>query len=418
MGVSEIYGVNSSDSGDDEPREAAENSASDVACDPNEGIEAHPVPESASSEPQQISAISSASPPTQSAVEEIERLMASGAHPVDAAAPFLTGTTHAFDAAPSVEDADPTDEVPERQGWLRRFLGGSGRDDQPATEPAPDSAPDDGEHSDGDEARERTPGRSFQLPVRPAHAVVGSVFAVAVLAAALLLGRSASTDPTVPAAPMAASPAPAANPQLDRSQPIAVQKGSVDALCSPGSTDPFEAFSHEDGAAWKCLAPYNGVGQVLTVTLPDGPYVITEVRMMPGYDAADKDGSDLWVKHRVVSRATWRFDDGMRVSQEFDGSRRQQTVPVPEAVTNTVTLTIQKTDAPAHGTPPISASASAPPIPGSGSIPEWLGDSNWLPTAPPGAGGATPDSSSDEPQAFAISSIEIVGYPVRTNSAS
>lgn len=164
MGVSEIYGVNSSDSGDDEPREAAENSDSDVAHDPNDGIEAHPVPESVSSDPQQIGAISSASPPTQSAVEEIERLMASGAHPVDAATPFLTGTTHAFDAASSVEDADPTDEAPERQGWLRRFLGGSGRADQPATDPAPDSAPDDGEHSDDDEVQERTPADRFNSP--------------------------------------------------------------------------------------------------------------------------------------------------------------------------------------------------------------------------------------------------------------
>lgn len=424
MGVSEIYGVNSPDPGGEEPLREPSNSAPDPEFETDNRHQEHESVQPPADRNQQIGPVSSASPPTQSAVEEIERLMAAGAHPVDAATPFLAGTTHAFDDIDSAEpEGQPGAGATGRRGWLSRLLGGAG-DTATSTEGEhhdgnPDTADrEQGGVDDSDEAASNDGPRRF--PVRPVHAAIGGAFAVAVLVAALMLGRTPGTDSVATTAPMAGAPAPAANPanpQLGRAQlPIAVEKGDVAAQCESGSTDAYGAFSHEEGAAWKCLAPYDGVGQVLTITLPDGPYVITEVRMMPGYDAADKDGSDLWAKNRVVSKVTWRFDDGTRVPQEFDGSRRQQVVSVPEAVTNRVTVTIQKTDAPAPAETPISASAPAPPIPGGGNLPKWLDDTNWLPSAP-GVENANGGNRAEEPKAFAISSIEIVGYPVRTNSA-
>ncbi|MEX7474408.1 hypothetical protein AB4Z39_32475 [Mycobacterium adipatum] len=424
MGVSEIYGVDSADPGDEEPQRESTNSASDAEFEPGNSHRTHEGGQPADDVNQQIRSVSSASPPTQSAVEEIERLMAAGAHPVDAATPFLGGTTHAFDAADSAGlGSQPGDGATGGRGWLRRLLGGAGDAAAPTEDEDLDGSPGTAERERGGEgdSDEAAPGAgSRRFPVRPVHAALGAAFAVAVLVAALMLGRTPGTDSAVTTAPMAGAPAPAANPadpQIDRTQlPIAVEKGDVLAQCESGSTDAYGAFSHEEGAAWKCLAPYDGVGQVLAITLPDGPYVITEVRMMPGFDAADKDGSDQWAKHRVVSKVTWRFDDGTRVPQEFDGSRRQQVVSVPEAVTNRVTVTIQKTDAPAPVDTPISASAPAPPIPGGGNVPNWLDDTNWLPSVP-GSESASGGDRAEEPKAFAISSIEIVGYPVRRNSA-
>lgn len=424
MGVSEIYGVNSPDPGEAKPQGEPSNSAEGGEFSPSNHHPSHKTEHPLADGDQQIGPVSSASPPTQSAVEEIERLMAAGAHPVDAATPFLAGTTHAFDDVDSGEPGSQSgDGATGGRGWFRRLLGGPGdtaaHPESEGHDGSPDAAGRDG--AGEDDADEAEPGGGpRRFPVRPVHAAVGAAFAVAVLVAALMLGRTPGTDSVATTAPMAGSPAPAvnpANPQLDRTQlPIAIEKGDVAAQCESGSTDPYGAFSHEEGAAWKCLAPYDGVGQVLTITLPDGPYVITEVRMMPGYDAADKDGSDMWAKHRVVSKVTWRFDDGTRVPQEFDGSRRQQVVPVSEAVTNRVTVTIQKTDAPAPAETPISASAPTPPVPGSGNLPKWLDDTNWLPSAP-GSESADSGNRAEEPKAFAISSIEIVGYPVRRNSA-
>lgn len=424
MGVSEIYGVNSPDPGGEEPQRAPSHSAPDVEFEDGNRHQEHESVQTPADANQQIGSASSASPPTQSAVEEIERLMAAGAHPIDAATPFLAGTTHAFDEVDSAEPGSQLgDGATGERGWLRRLLGGASDSGAPSGGEDLDGSPGptEGERTGEDGSGEAAPGGgSRRFPVRPVHAAIGAVFAVAVLVAALMLGRTPGTDSVATTATIASSPAPAAdpaNPQLDRAQlPIAIEKGDVAAQCESGSTDPYGAFSHEEGAAWKCLAPYDGVGQVLTITLPDGPYVITEVRMMPGYDAADKDGSDMWAKHRIVSKVTWRFDDGTRVPQEFDGSRRQQVVPVSEAVTNRVTVTIQKTDAPAPAETPISASAPTPPVPGSGNLPKWLDDTNWLPSAP-GAESPNGGNSTEEPKAFAISSIEIVGYPVRRNSA-
>lgn len=420
MGVSEIYGVNSPAPGDGEPQGEHSNSAEAAEFNPSNHHPSHETAHPPDDGNQQIGPVSSASPPTQSAVEEIERLMAAGAHPVDAATPFLAGTTHAFDDLDSGEPGSQSgDGSTGGRGWLRRLLGEpTDTADHPESEAhdgGPDASGRDGAGEDDD--AEATPAsKSRRFPVRPVHAAVGATFAVAVLVAALMLGRTPGADPVATTAPMAGSPAPAANPQLDRTQlPIAIEKGDVAAQCESGSTDPYGAFSHEEGAAWKCLAPYDGVGQVLTITLPNGPYVITEARMMPGYDAADKDGSDMWAKNRIVSKVTWRFDDGTRVPQEFDGSRRQQVVPVPEAVANRVTVTIQKTDAPAPAETPISASVPTPPVPGSGNIPKWLDDTKWLPPVP-GAESPSNGNRAEEPKAFAISSIEIVGYPVRKNS--
>jgi hypothetical protein len=120
----------------------------------------------------------------------------------------------------------------------------------------------------------------------------------------------------------------------------------------------------------------------------------------------------MWIKHRIVSSVVWRFDDKYPQRQDFDGSQKLQPLTVPKRVASIVAMTITKTDAPQQTAPPTKFAEITPPLP-SGS-----GDKNWLDDIV-GSHGAKPNKPSPinntdtaEPDAFAISSIEIIGHLV------
>lgn len=350
--------------------------------------------------------------PTRAAVREIHRLLATGQHPVDTATPFSAGASHALD----VEPEGPIERAPKT--GLRGLFGalfGSGRpvdhdqdvDDQPGEL-------DDAGKNPGSKAAKDGPGESdsggdaksgWALPVAPRHLAVGGVFAVVVLIAAVMVGRDGEPQESLPSASAPSKAAVAAPGKAQHDAPITIRRDDVSAVCGPGSSHPFDAFGGKD-RAWKCLAPYNGVGQVLTIKLSDGPYVITSIRVVPGYDAADTDGSDLWLKNRQVAKATWRFDGASPVPQVFDGTHAQQSVAVPNAVARVITMTINKTDAPSAAPTGKTSTAQVPGL--SPQLPKWL-DPSGTPLSPTGDS-PVENGGGEEPTAFAVSSIEIVGH--------
>ena len=282
MGISEIYGV-------DEPAPPRAASATpdipatSVASDP--GIEEQPPSQEHSaidSHPRQTTVEPQAVPPSHAAVAEIERFLAAGQHPVDTAAPFLTGTDHtsrprlggrprsapavgAFGACLAAFWAQARHAATIRLAPTRTMHrapidgdeGDSGAGRRPRM-PHPD-----GQDTAGGDQPAARDGRSWPLQTR--HVIIAAVFTVVVLLAAVMIGRSAQPDT---AAPAAATPAPAAAAaQAARDAPISNRYGDG-GQCGAGSTDPTAAFGATDpphGNAWRHIT---GVGQVLTIMLP------------------------------------------------------------------------------------------------------------------------------------------------------
>lgn len=412
MDINEMYGIagerTAAAEPDQAPSEPAETSAIEEPGSANDGASEIDLADTTEQTPD----TPVVAKPTRAAVREIHRLLASGQHPVDTTSPFSTGASHAVDVDPEA----PKTRSP--KAGLRGLFGaliGSSRpgdsdqdiDDQPDE---PDGAGKkagsklaQGGSEDSDAAGKAKGG--LALPVAPRHLAVGAAFAVVVLVAAAMVGRGGQPEESLPSAspPSKAAVAPPSKAQHDA--PITIRRDDVSAVCGPGSSHPFDAFGGKD-RAWRCLAPYNGVGQVLTIKLSDGPYVITSIRVVPGYDAADADGSDLWLKNRQVAKATWRFDGASPVAQVFDGTHAQQSVAVPNAVARVITMTINKTDAPTAAATGKTSTAQVPGL--SPQLPKWL-DPSGTPLSPVG-GGAVENGGGEEPTAFAVSSIEIVGH--------
>ncbi|WP_133062521.1 hypothetical protein [Mycolicibacterium peregrinum] len=415
MDINEMYGIGGGRTApvepDGAPSDPAESSAAEepgTAGDPGDGASEM----DAADANEQMPDTPVVAKPTRAAVREIHRLLATGQHPVDTATPFSAGASHALDVEPEGPSERST------KAGLRGLFGalfGSGRsvdhdqdvDDQPreldeagtksGTRPAKDGA---GDSDSGGDAKS-----GWSLPVAPRHLAVGAVFAVVVLIAAVMVGRGGQPEESLPSASAPSKAAVAAPGKAQHDAPITIRRDDVSAVCGPGSSHPFDAFGGKD-RAWKCLAPYNGVGQVLTIKLSDGPYVITSIRVVPGYDAADRDGSDLWLKNRQVAKATWRFDGASPVPQVFDGTHAQQSVAVPNAVARVITMTINKTDAPTAAPTGKTSTAQVPGL--SPQLPKWL-DPSATPLSPTGDS-PVQNGGGEEPTAFAVSSIEIVGH--------
>ena len=170
-------------------------------------------------------------------------------------------------------------------------------------------------------------------------------------------------------------------------------------------TSPMDAFSGDKAKAWVCAGLD---GTVLTITLPS-PTAISEIGIVPGFDGRDKDGSDQWGKHRIVTAVAYYLDYGAApVTGDYVNKRQRQTTKFNGAITQTIRIVILGTqDVSGKGPTPDAGTTSTSPAPG------LLGD-----LSSPGPLSLDPSSAAPSPQdrrpaTFAIGSIEIIGHPAR-----
>jgi hypothetical protein len=176
---------------------------------------------------------------------------------------------------------------------------------------------------------------------------------------------STRPDPTTPARTTAGS-----DPTVDPSQSpdeqespdvssedawdgpvVAVAPDQVEASCTadPGvdsAGDPvvYGAANTLDGdpsTAWRCAG--RGIGQTLTITLPEGT-AVAEVGLVPGYAKTDaKSGVDRYAENNRITRVRWTLAEGVTVEQDLDPSpddRSVQLIRVPRTETGSITLEV------------------------------------------------------------------------------
>lgn len=182
-----------------------------------------------------------------------------------------------------------------------------------------------------------------------------------------------------------------------------IQPAKVEAAEYPISlTPPMDAFTPGDGKAWICAGLD---GTVLTITLPTLT-AVSEIKVLPGFEGRDKDGSDQWAKHRIVTSAMFYLDYGDPIpagpdGQGFVNKKEQQSTPMHGAMTKTIRMVILGTESVAPEAPATGEGQPKPGIFGD------LGKLGLDPAQP------TPASTDNRPATFAIGSIEIVGHPAR-----
>jgi hypothetical protein len=182
-----------------------------------------------------------------------------------------------------------------------------------------------------------------------------------------------------------------------------ITPSSVEAPAYPISlTPPMDAFSGEKNKAWVC-AGLDGTSMI--IHLP-GPTAITEIDVVPGFVGRDRDGSDLWGKHRIVTDAAYYLDYSDKpVPATFTDKPESQSTSLSGVITRTVQMVIL-------GTKDVSGKgpAAGPASPSPSAAPGLLGD-----LGPLGSSNLDqqPTAQTSRPPTFAVGSIKIIGHPAR-----
>lgn len=301
--------------------------------------------------------------------------------------------------------ADDSGESAARKAAKRKAV----QEDRDADNEA-DEASDTEESGDADHKDKAGSGRGSSL-LRPRHLIafasaVGVVLVVSLAVTIGVLSSGGGEQPLASTIGEGASTTTSAAALSARDKPLPIEVAQTDGRgnkCPAPSSDVANAYSPDKTKALTCTRAWNADGAQFTFTLPGGPYVISEVRLKPGYDWTDPDTkTDQWMLYRIVHSATWRFDIGKPVEQVFNGSRRQQPKRIEGVISSTVTLTITKTSLPSPTAPTTSSTASTFGIPGGfGSIPL------------PGIGSPDQTNAHQNPgalTAFALSGLQIMGH--------
>jgi hypothetical protein len=272
---------------------------------------------------------------------------------------------------------------------------------------------DDDDDSTGDDTA-ASPRRRFN-PVVAAGFVGTAVLATVVT---LIAGSLASRDEPAPP-PTPTSHARAPLPPPPPSVPPAAVDGPLrftatsDCDRLPGSTSAQLLADPQSAVPWVCASQVPG--QVLKIYL-DQPYIITAVSIVPG--AVNKtnptDDGDAWLRHRVVTRLQWQFNDRAYTikSQKTGNVHGEAVEPIPSTLASEITVIIQETSRPPKVAAPTTTPTPAPgsdgilgPILGSNGPQQDLADE---PGLLPGQA-ERPDPSDGT---FAVSSIQIMGHKV------
>lgn len=94
--------------------------------------------------------------------------------------------------------------------------------------------------------------------------------------------------------------------------------------------------------AWR--TPGSGVGETITFEFAEGPVVITEVGLIPGYAKVDPvDGTDRFFENRRIRAVEWAFDGATTQGQAFSEDPTVQFTEIASVPTESITLTIMET---------------------------------------------------------------------------
>lgn len=325
-------------------------------------------------------------------------------------------------------------DQPDDQRWLRR-IGVTAPETDDAEPADPDANPpppeeidpeaiDPGEIDIDGAPTDRSAG-IVDLDTDPAHTTttedpqpnrrrftpwVAALFgAAALIATATTAGAAALTSRDPDRAP-AAKPALTAHPAAPAPPPTENARNNdapipfaASADCPPGSTAAQSIADSHATTPWICARSVDG--QVLHIDLGRA-YVITAVSIVPGaVDTAAGDGQgDPWLRHRVVTRVQWQFNDvDKTVRNQNTGDVRGEAVQaIPDVLASAITVIIQQTSR-----PPATAPITTPPGAKDGVLGAILGATPdpqpaQLPGEPP-----PPDPSDGT---FAVTAVKVIGH--------
>lgn len=109
----------------------------------------------------------------------------------------------------------------------------------------------------------------------------------------------------------------------------------------------------DPATAWRVEG--DGIGQTITFQFADGPVVITEVGLIPGYAKVDPvDGTNRFFENRRIRQVEWAFDGAVTQDQAFGEDATVQFTMISSVPTRRVTLTIRETTSGDRDFTPIS----------------------------------------------------------------
>lgn len=152
---------------------------------------------------------------------------------------------------------------------------------------------------------------------------------------------------------------PITQPTPEEDEYAALIPAKVSSKCAEPSTSPKEAFSTQEGAAWVCQRSHGIDGGVMNIVFSK-PVIVSEIRLLPGYNRVQSNGKDEWNLHRVITRIKWRAG-GKTYIQQIVPSRSVAIFKFPQPVTtNSMALIIQQSVGPDQTVGDAGSGSSSP----------------------------------------------------------
>ncbi|MBU8819258.1 hypothetical protein KL864_25520 [Mycolicibacterium goodii] len=258
--------------------------------------------------------------------------------------------------------------------------------------------------------------RRFDHKVAAGFGAVAAAGAVVALVAGVMFYSGGAEQATVPSASIAdpsvavavAKPAttPAPAPDADREIPyIADASGSCPAA---GSTPAQTMAGNDPRNAFVCVRG-GANGQIITIDLSK-TYIITAIKITPGWVGKDDSDVSQWSQHRVVSTVQYSFNDVDRtfITQDTHNVHGEAVVKVKRVLASKITMLILQTSRP----PTQPQNSRAPQQGEDGLLPGLFGTDAPAPppVSNPFALAGQPANSDPVDAKFAISRLRIIGH--------
>lgn len=323
--------------------------------------------------------------------------------PASEVASSMSGDEESFSAAPvDLDENAGSDDRPE-----------------PTEVPVPDGT--GSVFGDGtDDAQNKPAAKRFDHKVAASFGGIAAAAVVVALAAGVMFYSGDDDTPHAPrdtiaepAAVAVAKPAPTPAPAPDADRPLPYSADAAGS-CAAGSTSAQSMSGSDPRNAFVCVRG-GADGQVITLDLSK-VYVITAIKITPGWVGKDASDVSQWSQHRVVSTVQYSFNDVDHtfITQETGNVHGEAVVKVKRVLASKITMLIRQTSR-----PPAQPEPTAPPANGQGGdggiLPGIFGPGAPtvppLPSSDPFAIGTHNSPNSDPVDAkFAISRLEVIGH--------